>query len=184
MPLGPLRRAWTGDYQQSGELSQADCVIGFSFGYRGKGKRIEPGLSNEDLAAVAARHYDHLPKILQWEIADAYLKQVKKPTQPIIKITKHRRKGKYLDTQEVAMQAKEAMRQRGYKTAVLLANAYHLPRVQAVCTQLGISWVTTDDLRGAVEFDLRSSQKWTRSRDAWRGYEPLAMMFYRMRGWL
>lgn len=184
MPLDLLEQAWTGNYEAQGELKDADCVIGFSFGYRGRGKHIEPGLSNQDLANVAIRHYDKLPKILQWEIADAYIDQHKDHHPPIVRISKHRQRGKYLDTFEVAAQAKEAMRQRGWKKAVLLAHPYHLPRVQAVCTRLGIDWVATDDLRGAVEFDLKSTQKWTRDLEAWRGYEPLAMSFYRAKGWL
>lgn len=186
MPLELIEQAWTGDYKTKGELAEADCVIGWSFGYRGKGKNITPGLSNEDLANVIVRHYDGLPKILQWEIADAYIEQnkAKAHAHPIVRIKKHRKRGKYLDTREVAIQAKEAMRQRGWKTAVLLAHPYHLPRVQEVCDQLGIDWVATADLRGAVEFDPQSTQKWTRDSEAWRGYEPLALSLYRAKGWL
>lgn len=183
MPLETLEQAITGDYKVQGDLKDADCVIGFSFGYRGKGRHIEPGLSNQDLANVAIRHYGSLPKILQWEIGDAYLQQNKGSHPPIVRISKHRQKGKYLDTREVAVQAKEAMRQRGYKRAVLLAHPYHMPRVQAACSKVGIDWVATADLKGAVEFDPQSTQKWTRNVEAWRGYEPLAMSFYRMKGW-
>lgn len=173
----------TGRYQVKGSLSEADCVIGFSFGYRGTRPNIAPGLSNQDLAELAIQQLSELPKILQFEIADAYA-QAKGPDRvPIRRITKHQQSWRYLDTREVALQAKQLMKRYGYSQAVLLAHPYHLPRIQLVCDQLGINWVTLPDMRGAVEFDPQSSQKWTRSLDLWRGYEPLALIYYRMKGW-
>ncbi len=184
LPLEEMTAAWTGQYQTKGSIKNADCVIGLSFGYRGKRKHITPGLSNQDLANVAIHHLSDLPMIFQFEIADAYKNAGGKNAGSIIRITKHRQPYKYLDTREVLAQAKEVMDKHGWKTAVLLAHPYHMPRVQMACDRLGISWVTTVDERGAVEFDPQSTQKWTRSVDQWRGYEPLAMTFYRMKGWI
>jgi uncharacterized SAM-binding protein YcdF (DUF218 family) len=184
MPLEVIEQAWTGEYQTKGSLKHADCVLGFSFGYRGKGKSVTPGLSNQDLANVCSKQFAGLPKILQFEIADAYEQAGGEGAEKVLRISKHRRKGQYLDTREVAEQGQRLMAKQGWKTAVLLAHPYHMPRIQMVCTHLGINWVATDDLRGAVEFDPQSTQKWTRSVDQWRGYEPLAITFYRMKGWL
>lgn len=182
LPLEPIEYAWTGDYPLKGRLEDADCVLGLSFGYRGKGKHIEPGLSNQDLAAVAYSQYDKLPKILQFEIADAYADMGGKGT--VLPIRKHRKKGKYLDTREVVAQAKELMRQRGWKTAILLAHPHHMSRVQLVCDRLKLDWVAVEGLKGAVEFDPKSTQKWTRSLDQWRGYEPQALAYYQAKGWI
>lgn len=194
-PFETMADAWGGHYRVKGKDTDADCIIGFSFGYRSVRKKVLPGLSNQDLANVALKHYPDLPKILQFEIADAYV-EAGGDASNIIRITKfrgHSQKedaaemddvAKHLDTREVAAQAQLIMKQRGWKSALLLAHPYHMPRVQAVCTRLGIDWVTTGDERGAVEFDPMSAQKWTRNLDQWRGYEPLALMYYRLKGWL
>jgi hypothetical protein len=184
LPIEPITAALTGNYATRGRLEDADCVIGFSFGYRGKPGRVAPGLSNHDLAELAIRQLSDLPKILQFEIADAYAAASGPTAAPVQRITKHRQPAKYLDTHEVAEQAQQLMRRYGYTTAVLLAHPYHLPRVQLVCDRLKLRWVTLPDMRGAVEFDPQSAQTWTRNLDRWRGYEPLAMLYYRMKGWV
>lgn len=189
-PLGAMWRAWTGRYRTKGDTATADCLIGFSFGYRGRQQENTPGLSNEDLADVVLRFHDNLPKILQHEIADAYIMQGGRHVDQITRISEPRA-AKYtymtahqLDTVEVAEQAKLIMDRHNWKTAVLIAQPNHMPRVQAVCVRAGIDWVADADERGAVEFDLRSSQRWTRSLQIWRLYEPLALGYYRLRGWL
>lgn len=183
MPLEYAVAGWTGEYKVKGNIDQADCVVGLSFGYRGPLGKVSPGLSNQDLAYVAGKHYGKLPKILQFEIADAYVESGFKNATKIIRIEKHRQKGKYLDTYEVLAQALEQMQAHGWKTALLLAHPYHMPRVQLVCDRLGLKWVATADLEGAVEFDPLSTQKWTTGLDKWRGYEPLALTFYRLKGY-
>lgn len=182
-PFTTIIHAWNGHYETK-EGAEPDCVIGFSFGYRGKERNSRPGLSNQDLANVLLKHHADLPKILQFEIADAYIEADGAHPELIERITQHRVEGKYLDTREVAVQAKALMAEKGWKTALLVAQPYHMPRVQAVCTQLGISWVANAEERGAVEFDPQSAQKWTRGLDAWRGYEPMALVYYRLKGWV
>lgn len=183
-PLSLILRAWTGNYGSVGKIGQADCLLGFSFGYRGKGTGITPGLSNQDLANTTLLHFANLPKIMQFEIAEAYCAAGAPDCKAVVRISKHRRPGKYLDTYEVACQAQELMKQHGYKRPALLAHPNHLPRAEAVCRRLGIECVVTDAMKGAVEFDPQSTQKWTRSLEQWRGYEPLAMTYYRLKDWL
>lgn len=176
-------QAVTGHYHVHGELKDADCVIGFSFGYRGRVDHdVTPGLSNQDLANFSLRQMASLPQVLQFEIADAYAAAGGKSV--VERVEKHRTPGKYLDTREVAVQAKAIMEQNGWKTAVILAHPNHVPRCDMVCRKLGIETVTIAGLRGAIEFDPLSSQKWTRDIDQWRGYEPLAIMFYGLRRWI
>lgn len=194
-PFTTIARAWTGHYVTTSEAVLPDCVIGFSFGYRADHRKVTPGLSNQDLANVALKHYANVPKILQFEIADAYAASGGDMAK-VERISKFRAAGNktnaqemaavmtHLDTREVGVQAQAIMEHRGWKTAVLLAHPFHMPRVQAVCTKLGIAWVATADERGAVEFDPLSDQKWNRDIDHWRGYEPLALMYYRLKGWL
>lgn len=179
-----MAEAWTGHYQTQGSIADADCVIGLSFGYRGKHLQIQPGLSNQDIAAAVLNNYPHLPKIFQFEIADAYTELGARDARSVMRISKHRVKGKYLDTREVILQAQLIMKKQGYKTAALVAHPAHMPRVEAACTAAGIAWVADDAVRNQVEFDSQSTQKWTRDWDHWRGYEPLALMLYRLKGWV
>ncbi|HVE80594.1 MAG TPA: ElyC/SanA/YdcF family protein [Candidatus Dormibacteraeota bacterium] len=180
-------QSWTGRYTVYGNPEYADCVIGFAFGYRGKRKQAKPGLSNQDLASIAMRRYGKLPKIFQIEIAEAYC-DMEAPDcndpRKIFRVYASRKIMGYLDTREVADQAKQIMDRHKWKSAVILAHPYHIPRVVAVCQKLGIKPIVTSELRGGVEFDLSSSQKWTRSLGEWRGKEPLAMIYYKLKGWV
>lgn len=183
-PADTVAQAWTGHYDSHGEMEEADCVIGFAFGYRGKPDQRTPGLSNQDLANIALKDYDEFPKIFQFEIADAY-REIQAPDyKDVFQLKKHRIKGKYLDTREVAYQAKQIMDKQGWKKAIILAHPYHVPRCDLVCQKLGIETIVTDHLRGAVEFDPQSTQKWTANLEAWRGYEPQALLYYSLKGWL
>jgi uncharacterized SAM-binding protein YcdF (DUF218 family) len=182
--VGLVEEALTGDFTVHGEAAKADCVIGFSFGYRGKPEHPEPGLSNEDLATVALRHYAKLPKIFQVEIATAYETAGGVDSDAVFRIAKHHIEGEYLDTREVAVQAKEQMDKRGWRTALILAHPNHMPRADAVCRALGIETVVPAEVKGAVEFDPQSTQKWTRDLTSWREYEPEAIELYRLKGWL
>lgn len=176
-------QAITGHYHVHGDLKEADCVIGFSFGYRGReGHDVTPGLSNQDLANFSLKYLADLPQILQFEIADAYA--AAGGAGKVARIENHRTAGKYLDTREVAVQAKAIMDQNGWKTAAILAHPNHIPRCDAVCHKLGIDTVVIDGFKGAIEFDPLSTQKWTRDIDQWRGYEPLAASFYVLRRWM
>lgn len=187
LPLDTVIEGVTGKYRTRGRAADADCVLGFAFGYRGKTNARKPGLSNQDLANVIIRNFDSLPKILQLEIADAYksiggsgkVEVISKRRSRDLAMAAHE-----LDTYEVALQARDIMSKNGWKTALVAAHPYHMPRVQAVCDKVGINWVATDDFKNAVDFDPQSSQKWTRSLDKWIGYEPLAITYYTLKGWL
>ena len=191
-PLRLMYQAWTGKYQLRGADQEADCVIGFSYGYRSKSRAISPGLSNDDLAYIAATRYQKLPKILQFEIANAYAKRKPRDAKNVIRIedshTAKEGEGVFahasLDTREVVMRARNVMREHDWQTALLLAHPYHMPRVQAVCGHFGVDWVADGDEQGAIEFDPRSAQRWTRNRADWRLYEPLALYYYHLKGWL
>ncbi len=62
------RYAKTNTYVAHGDVKAADCVIGFSFGYRDKENGISPGKSNEQLAAFIESSLPESPLILQFEI--------------------------------------------------------------------------------------------------------------------
>lgn len=174
-------RSKSGKYQSHGEISEADCIIGFSFGFRKNGDNIEPGLSNQDMAEIINNVYSALPKVLQFEIADAV--QATEKQDDIYRIKLHSTPGLYLDTHEVAVQAKAIMEEHGWNKALLVAHPNHVPRVDAICTKLGIDTIVPDTL-SAVRFDPESQQDWTRSLENWSNCEPKTIDDYVGRGWI
>jgi len=172
-------RASTGDYLQHGSASGTDCVIAFAFGYRQVGGHIEPGSSNQQIAGHIIEAYFRLPKIVQHEIADAL-----PPTaRAVYRIEQHRQPGEYLDTREVAVQAKDIMDRHGWKKAIIIAHPYHLPLADATCQKLGIATVAPSGL-SAIGFDPDSAQDWTRDPAAWTTHEAEAIDRDAAKGWI
>lgn len=150
-------RSSTGNYLVHGTIGGSDCVVAFAFGHRLDKNTITPGLSNQQIAKYISELHIQLPKIMQFEIADAF----PDTSQSIYRIVRHRKPGLYLDTREVAEQAKQIMDQHGWKKAIINAHPYHMPRADAVCQKLGIQTVALSGL-GAIGFDPDSEQPWTR----------------------
>jgi hypothetical protein len=175
------RQALSGAYTIQGNCAEAQCVVAFSFGLLAHGPVIQPGPSNEDLARFALEHFAGLPKILQREVADAYLALA--PGSSVFRIDTHRQPGKYLDTREAADQACGILRTHGWRTAVLLAHAHHVPRAAAVCERLGIAVVVPPGLE-RVRFCRGSRQPWTRNRGMWFLREVPTLAYYRCKGWI
>jgi len=158
-----IEQATSGRYLPVGSSAEADCVLGFSFGYRVEDGRITPGISNSQIADFAKKY--SLPKIFQFEIADAYAEQ-----EPVERISENR-SGGYLDTYEVALQARDLMTKKGYKQAILLAHPYHIPRASAICSKAGIEHSIPPGLE-VIQFDPLSAQDWTQSSAHWNAKEP------------
>lgn len=176
--LGMVRRSSDGRYIQHGQVEEASCVLGFSFGYRLNHGQILPGQSNDDIANFIETHYSHLPKILQFEIADAM------PTEKdVYRIQHHRIPGKYLDTREVAFQAREIMQRQGWIKAILMAHPNHVPRVDAICKKLGIFTIVPEGLE-VIRFDSLSEQLWTRNGKVWAEHEANSIPYAAKQGWI
>lgn len=172
-------QATTGQYAPHGAAKDADCVIAFSFGLEGQGESAKPGKGNEQIAEFAYKHFGKLPKLFQWEVADAY------PDDGTVqlRVARHRKEGEYLHTYEVAEQFKTYMTQKGLKRAVLIAHPHHVPRCDAVCRKLEIDTVVPVGLE-VIPFDSNSSQEWTRSKAAWAEREPASIDHSKERNWL
>lgn len=176
-----LRQGWSGNYAIHGDPRTAQCAIGFSFGAVRTDGVLQPGPSNEALAAVLRERFAHLPLIVQGEIADVLL--AKLPTAQIHRIGDLCDKGPYLDSRLVAERAAVLMRQNGWKRVVVVAHPYHMPRADAVCRALGMDTIAPEGLE-RVPFCASSVQWWTRDAVRWRMREVPATVFYALRGWL
>lgn len=179
-PLGELKsRAISGNYLQHGSISGSDCVVAFAFGYRKVGNAIVPGLSNQQMANYLNERYFRLPKIAQFEVADA----LSNTSQSVYRIEQHRQPGLYLETREVAEQAKQIMDLHGWKKAVIVAHPYHMPRADAVCQKLGIQTVAPSGL-GVIGFDPDAAQEWTRDAASYSAHEVIAIDQHAGLGWI
>ncbi len=133
-----------------------DILLGLSFGLIGK----EPGLSNRHLAKIIDREQaqdDELEAILQWEIASCTKKA------PVLKVTKHRILGEYLDSEGVIVQAVEWLQNQRPKVKVikLVAQPFlHRFKCKKLIASYGFDVKTVKT--GWVPFDNRSDQWYTR----------------------
>ena len=172
------KRAVTGNYFPHGDVTKADCAIGFSFGYREEvDGEIQPGISNKDLASFAGDLEPGIPLILQFEIADA----LENPKGKIYRIERHRQEREYLDTVEVATQAFIIMQEHQWRSPLVFAHPGHIPRVDAVCQKLGMFTIVPSGLN-VVRFDSLSKQGWTRNPRAWGEHEIGAISRSRQKG--
>jgi hypothetical protein len=155
--------ALTGNYDIIGNISQADCIIGQSFG----SQTDQPGAVNELLAAqIDALPRPELPLFLQSEIADALvaLQSVKSITE-VIRGNPSTSTGGELDSWEVLLRAGVHMREMGLNRPVIMAQAQNMqPVVLAGLPR---------------EFDKNSNQPWTRNAKLWALRELAGMAYLR-----
>jgi len=173
-----IERERTGAYEVHGDSNDAQCVIAFSFGYGNDAGKNVPGVSNLDMAEFIKDNYPNLPKIMQFEIADA-LEQ----TGEVLRIEKHREAGIYLNSLEVARQAKEIMDKKKWESAIIIAHPNHVPRVDAICKKIGIKTITPKGLN-SIRFDPESEQEWTRSKELWIEKEIKSINWHAENGWI
>jgi hypothetical protein len=162
-----VERAFTGNYLVHGDISKAQCVIGASFAYTlDRRGNIKPGLSNQDMAKFVIGRFVDLPKILQFEIADAYI-ELGGNRNELIRISEARDPNQRLDTPELIEQAKTTMDKNSWGVAALVAHPNHMPYVDFLCKKAGIETVVPAGLED-VRFDSDSAQYWTVSLKAWQ----------------
>lgn len=178
-----VSQAGNGEYMVHGNTADAECVIAQSFGYQeATDGTVEPGWSNYALASYVLENFSyHMPKILQFEVGDAFEKFQGLSGQ-YYRIEKHREEGKYLDTREVLEQSAAIMEENQWRSAAVVAHRHHVPRVDAAARRLGIDTIVPNALPGT--WDPESAQWWTRSPERWFSREVPTIGYYAVKGWL
>lgn len=171
-----------GKYKLQGSLDEADSVVGLSFGMRcdETGQLCKPDPSNAALAHFIERLdiKRNLTKYLQHEITE----NIEGPKTEHIRLNvtrSKRRKQLYLDTYEVLRQSKIALQKDGRTKPVVVAHAYHVPRVVAVLKHMGFEPVVLPGLPHV--WDHKSTQLWTRNYFFWIFRELLALILYKLK---
>lgn len=165
-------------YIAHGELKDADCILGFSFGCRKEGTILVPGTANAALAQFIEKRLPRLPLVLQYEIADALT-----VLQPEFVIREHREKGKYLDSREVALQGIEYMKANNWTKAIVVTHSALEARNDYICTAFGITTIAPEGLE-EIPYDDESAQLWTRDATSWWQREEAVLETCYQNGWL
>lgn len=147
------------------DLQVADSIVAFSMGFIKEEGVIKPGKSNEFLAGVVEKYQKQfkLPVISQWEIAEC----LQEAAHLIIR--KHRKEDKYLDTHEVAYQAKRVLNVEKLSRPIIVAEPFHMWRCFMTVKKLGFFPRVADT--SGCPFDEKSEQKWTRSEELFQASE-------------
>lgn len=157
----------------------AECVIGLSFGHRlSSDNKMQPGTSNQDLAAFIVRRYPDKPLLLQHEIAESL--QSMSSLRPALSVGP--KENHYLDSRDVLIEAKEYMNRMGLASALLVAQSHHAPRVRLIAEKLGVTTIVPDGLPDT--WDSLSAQWWTRSKLLWNVREPATFVHHKLAGWI
>ena len=168
----------TGSYRAHAQENDADCIVAFAFGFRrDAAQAIQPGPINNYLASVVERVRGAMPVIAQFEVDDALKSLGASPTFARIGPARL-----FLDTRAVAERSVEVMRMAGLRSALVVAQPFHMPRAEATLLALGVETVVTVGIEPC--WDPASCQPWTRNAHFWRAREVGAIAMYASRGWL
>lgn len=166
-----LYEAVTGNYRIFGNPFDMDCIIGLSFG-----TSETPTSPNGQLAryAVDAAMYD-TPLILEKGIVNALPPFSPKPAMVYdgaVSDTLNTQGGSW----GVLKQAKEYMDEEGLANPMLVAQAFHVPRVIREAFNLGMNPIVPPGL--PRDFDTKApKQWWTRSQQQWALREPIGAAY-------
>lgn len=135
-------------------MKEKEVILGLSFGFKKDG----PGFSNEALAEVIDREQiknPDTPSILHLEIA-ACVKR-----RPLFMISRHRKYGQNLDSEEAIDQAISYARKRGFSVIKLVAHPFlHRQKCWSLLKKYGIKVKIVKT--GWIPFDKDSEQWYTR----------------------
>ena len=181
------KQAWTGVMPSLGDITQAQELIGFSFGLRfnSDGQLGAPGPINEAIARhiVGDPILSTLDMNLQEELAvairalDSRLasRQIKKivPTVP--------RPWRSVTTNDVYQECLPGLRGRRVSHLAVVAFRHHQPRGAAEVA-VGSFKVSTSDMTGVGEFDPGNGLRQCQSKGKWMEREALVLPYFAARG--
>ena len=167
------RAAVYGEYQYHGRMADVDVVVGLAFG-----TSTHPESVNWHLAetALARGHSCDAPVILEGTLEQA--RTTNSPPALVIDGTLTNSAGVGMGADGVLKEAKEFMDERGMRTALLIAQAFHIGRVEAQAQSRGMETVLPFGLPRA--FDPESEQWWTTKQSLWIPRELIGLGFIKL----
>jgi hypothetical protein len=162
-----------------GNVATADCIIGHSFS-----TSVGEGSVNAELAAQMLHYADERPVIADRTLVDAMPRGDQLMAHvvegPVTNISSRGVKG--VGTWGTLVEAKDFMDNNGLRTPIMIAQAYHMPRVLKQAAKLGITSIVPEGL--PTNFDPQSDQFWTRSLYFWVPMNALGSLLLKRRGQL
>lgn len=163
-------------YHARGNLADADCVIGFSFGTSVDKSGVNYQLAERMLNLAGGR-----PLIADRTFVNAITNGDRRMAQIIEgEITNSKAQG--TGTWGTRLEAKKYMDNHGLKHPLVIAQAHNVSRVVRQGAKLGVVSITPAGL--PTDFDVRSKQFWTRSIYLWIPINILGSLLLRKRGQL
>ena len=163
-------------YESSGNLTDADCVIGHSFA-----TSINSSSVNRQLANTMLRHADGRPLIADRTLVDAF-PEGQNEVAHIVEGPVTNIKAQGVGTWGTLVEAKQYMDDNDLSRPIMIAQAFHITRVVRQAAKLGINSIVPDDLPS--NFDTNSDQIWTRSPYLWIPFNALGSILLKKRGQL
>lgn len=172
--------ASTGKYKPIGNIKDANCVLGSTFGRRiENGKRVIDPV-NYKIAKIAIKYsFDlDLPTILEEEVANAYKSITGK--YPDYKVDIPLESDYYPGSWGVLNKANEYMKGKDLESPIMVGQAYHIARVARQAIKIGLNPILPEGM--PKDFDSESEQKWTRSVYNWAPREILGQQYLKLQG--
>jgi hypothetical protein len=160
-------------YKTRGNVSDADCLIGLSYG-----TSIGKDSVNRQLADVMLQYSAGRPMIADRTLVDAFPDGDSQMAH-VVEGAVTNVKAQGVGTWGTLVEASEYMHQNGLSRPVMIAQAYHIKRAVKQARRLGIDPVVPEGL--PKDFDKNSEQIWTRSRYLWTPINALSSVLLKIR---
>jgi hypothetical protein len=163
-------------YEPIGNIGNADCLIGHSFG-----TSVDSGSVNEQLALQMLALEDGRPMVADRTLVNAMLDGEERMAH-IVEGDVTNIKAQGVGTWGTLVEAHQYMEESGLERPLMIAQAFHIRRVAKQAAKLGIFSIVPEGL--PTDFDKESEQPWTRSAALWIPFNALGSLLLKKRGQL
>lgn len=164
----------SGNMPPQGNISEAEAILAFPFGYRSDsgGAYKGPGLTNLALAKFISTNpvLSEMDIVLTEELADALDGRMRGRTT----LLSNFEQGQASTTFDYAERASRLTEIKDVGSLAVIAFRFHLPRANASTEKVGFNTVIPD-LRQVGDFDPRSAQWWTKNKKLWVARESVVL---------
>lgn len=163
-----------GHYETSGNISDADLIVGHSFGTSTDGESPNGAIAQYILAKE-----DGQPIIVDRTLADAFPKS--HLLDVVVEGAVSNAMGSVGGSWGILVKAKEYMDEAELSRPLMVAQAFHIGRVAMQAEKIGMKNIIIPEQLPRM-FDEASDQIWTRSRRLWVPREVLGSAVLRGQG--
>jgi len=165
-------------YETQGDIDEADCVIGHSFG-----TSVGEGSVNQQLAWLMTVFASESPMIADRTLVDALPDNDQAMMAEVVEGPVTNMKAQGVGTWGTLVAAHRYMKAHDLHRPIQVGQAYHIERIVRQAAKLGMPpSIVPEGL--PQEFDRKSEQPWTRSAALWVPMNAVGSVLLRMRGQL